>query len=111
MDVPSPPGTAARAAGPEPATPDPAVHETTLISQIEALFPGWGAWRSGTLRWWAFRTSASPLTIEQLRAGCRLIVQADTPAELCAAIRAEDESARRLRPMARLDPRPGPAPT
>ncbi|MEW2356551.1 hypothetical protein [Spirillospora sp. NPDC029432] len=76
-----------------PATPD-----TTLITQIEALFPGWGAWRSGTLRWWAFRTSAEPLTIEQLRAGCRLLVQADTPAELCTAIRAEIECAGRLAP-------------
>ena len=59
------------------------------IGQIEAEFPGWSAWRSDADRWWAFRTAANPLTIEQLRAGHRLIVQADTVAGLRAAIRAE----------------------
>lgn len=63
--------------------------ETALLQAIENDFPGWGVWRSGTRRWWAFRTAANPLTIEQLRAGHRLIVQADTPEGLREAIRAE----------------------
>ncbi len=82
---------------PPQAAPPPPTSDTALIAQLQKSFPGWGAWRSGTHRWWAFRTSASPLTIEQLRAGCRLLVQADTPAELYAAIRAEIESAARLK--------------
>jgi hypothetical protein len=59
------------------------------MQEIENDFPGWGVWRSGTNRWWAFRTAANPLTIEQLRAGHRLIVQADTPEALREAIQAE----------------------
>ena len=66
------------------ASTDPAV-----IREIEAEFPGWGAWHSDAGRWWAFRTAAKPLTIEELRAGHRLIVQADTAQELRAAIRSE----------------------
>ncbi|MBA8950675.1 hypothetical protein ACFQU9_41480 [Actinomadura namibiensis] len=66
-----------------------------LISEIQERFPGWGVWHSDAHRWWAFRTAFAPLTIGQLRAGCRLIVQADTHTELCAAIRAEIEYARR----------------
>jgi len=61
----------------------------TTLQQIEAEFPGWGVWRSDTSRWWAFRTARNPLTIDQLRAGCRLIVQADTFEDLCAEIRTE----------------------
>ncbi|MFC9971754.1 hypothetical protein ACFVH6_12750 [Spirillospora sp. NPDC127200] len=89
MDVPPLPDAAA--VRPEPTT---ATRES-LIADIEARFPGWGAWHSDAHRWWAFRTSADPLTIDQLRAGCRLLVQADTHAELCRAISAEIESARR----------------
>ena len=62
---------------------------TALIREIEAEFPGWGAWQSDTGRWWAFRTAADPLTIEELRAGRRLIVRADTAEELRTAIRSE----------------------
>ncbi|MCD0450595.1 hypothetical protein LO762_15550 [Actinocorallia sp. API 0066] len=58
-------------------------------AHIEAEFPGWRVWRSGTDRWWAYRTSSQPLSIEQLRAGCRLLVQADTPAELRVQIHQE----------------------
>ncbi|MBO2452866.1 hypothetical protein J4573_37645 [Actinomadura barringtoniae] len=84
MDVPPHPETV-----PAPSTrPD----DRPVIGQIEAEFPGWSAWRSDTDRWWAFRTAANPLTIEQLRAGHRLIVQADTVAALRAEIRAEIES-------------------
>jgi hypothetical protein len=61
----------------------------TTLQQIEAEFPGWGVWRSDTSRWWAFRTARNPLTIEQLRAGCRLIVQADTYEDLRTEIRSE----------------------
>lgn len=75
--------------------PQPAFTERSLIDEIGVRFPGWKAWRSDTLRWWAFRTAAAPLTIEQLRAGCRLIVQADTHAELCARVRAENHRAAR----------------
>ncbi len=63
--------------------------EASVIREIEEEFPGWGAWRSDTGRWWAFRTSARPLTIEELRAGRRLIVQAETAGELRDAIRSE----------------------
>ncbi|KAB2351009.1 hypothetical protein [Actinomadura rudentiformis] len=88
MDVP-PPSETAEAVTPEYAqTEDPF---RALIEGIELQFPGWGAWRSDTDRWWAFRTAANPLTIEELRAGRRLIVQADTVDELRAAIRAEIE--------------------
>ncbi|MQA98132.1 MAG: hypothetical protein GEV11_27285 [Streptosporangiales bacterium] len=60
---------------------------------IEGDFPGWGVWRSDTGRWWAYRTQADPLTIGQMRAGCRLIVQAETPAGLRTAIRTEQAAA------------------
>ncbi|GAA2610081.1 hypothetical protein SMC26_38105 [Actinomadura fulvescens] len=84
MDVPPPSETAVT---PEYAqTQDPF---RAFIEAIELQFPGWSAWRSDTDRWWGFRTAADPLTIEELRAGRRLIVQADTVEELRAAIRAE----------------------
>jgi hypothetical protein len=63
---------------------------------VETEFPGWRLWISDTGRWWAFRTAASALTIEQMRAGCRLIVQADTSDALYSAIRAEIEAASRV---------------
>jgi hypothetical protein len=69
--------------------------DIALMREIETSFPGWGVWRSDTRRWWAFRTAAYPLTIEQLRAGCRLIVQADTDTDLREAIRAENDCAHR----------------
>lgn len=59
------------------------------MQEIESEFPGWGVWHSGTGRWWAFRTAASPLTIAQLREGCQLIVQANTPETLREGIRAQ----------------------
>ncbi|HEY7487720.1 MAG TPA: hypothetical protein VH912_24925 [Streptosporangiaceae bacterium] len=62
---------------------------------IQTEFPGWRVWRSDTGRWWAFRTSAKPLTIKQLRAGCRLTVPAATGVALRAAVRAEIAAARR----------------
>ncbi|MDL4773326.1 MULTISPECIES: hypothetical protein [Thermomonosporaceae] len=74
---------------PRPAPPS----ERSLIDDIEARFPGWGAWLSDTFRWWAFRTAAAALTIDQLRAGCSLIVRAGSHAELCAAVRAENARA------------------
>ncbi|MFG1998439.1 hypothetical protein ACGFNU_04750 [Spirillospora sp. NPDC048911] len=91
MDVPPPPETA------EAVPPEYAKIEDPFRASVETIeleFPGWSAWRSDTGRWWAFRTAADPLTIEQLRAGRRLIVQADTVEELHAAVRAEIESAR-----------------
>jgi hypothetical protein len=66
------------------------------MRRLEAEFPGWRVWISDTGRWWAFRTEPRALTIEQLRAGCRLIVQADTSDALCSAIRAEIEAERRV---------------
>lgn len=63
--------------------------DLTAVRRIEAEYPGWGVWRSDADRWWAYRTARSALTLEQLRAGCRLIVQADTELELCEAITAE----------------------
>ncbi|WP_148086289.1 hypothetical protein [Actinocorallia herbida] len=63
--------------------------DETEAARIETDFPGWRAWRSGTGRWWAFRTASRPLSIDQLRAGCRLLVHADTPAELRVQIRVE----------------------
>ncbi|MGI5224114.1 hypothetical protein [Actinoallomurus sp. CA-142502] len=66
------------------------------MRRLEAEFPGWRLWISDTGRWWAFRTEACALTIEQLRAGCRLIVQADTSDALYSAIRAEIEAERRV---------------
>lgn len=111
MDVPPPPESAdaalPRAAeiaepdlAPQPIDPavaraDPAPGNDAVIREIETDFPGWGVWHSDTRRWWAFRTAANPLTIDQLRAGCRLIVQADTGSQLRAAIHAEIECARR----------------
>jgi hypothetical protein len=65
------------------------------MGRLEVEFPGWRLWISDTGRWWAFRTSACALTIEQLRAGCRLIVQADTSDALYCAIRDEIEAERR----------------
>jgi hypothetical protein len=65
------------------------------MRRLEAEFPGWRLWISDTGRWWAFRTSASALTIDQMRAGCRLIVQADTSDALYSAIRAEIDAAHR----------------
>jgi hypothetical protein len=65
------------------------------MRRLEAEFPGWRLWISDTGRWWAFRTSACALTIEQLRAGCRLIVQADTSEALYSAIRDEIEAEQR----------------
>lgn len=59
------------------------------MQEIESEFPGWGVWHSGTGRWWAFRTAANPLTIAQLREGCQLIVQANTPETLREGIRAQ----------------------
>lgn len=59
------------------------------MQEIESEFPGWGVWHSGTGRWWAFRTAANPLTITQLREGCQLIVQANTPETLREGIRAQ----------------------
>lgn len=59
-------------------------------------YPEWGVWRSGTGRWWAFRTGLNPLTIEQLRAGCRLIVQADTLRDLREMIDTETHAAQRV---------------
>ena len=66
-----------------------------VMGRLEAEFPGWRLWISDTGRWWAFRTSSCALTIEQLRAGCRLIVQADTSDALYSAIRAEIEAEQR----------------
>lgn len=74
----------------------PAGCDDAVVREIEAEFSGWGVWRSDTGRWWAFRTAADPLTIDQLRAGCRLGVQADTPDDLRRAIRGEIEAARRV---------------
>lgn len=106
MDNPPPPESAETAAPPREETADPVSaavapapplgtgpmpcpSDEVLIQRIEAEFAGWGVWRSDARRWWAFRTAANPLTIDQIRAGCRLIVQADTDLELCVAIRAE----------------------
>ena len=68
--------------------------DAATVRGIESRFPGWGLWRSGTGRWWAFRTAANPLTIAQLRAGCRLLVHADTLEGLRDAIGTEVASAR-----------------
>jgi hypothetical protein len=73
MDVPPPAGS---------------VEDGRVMRSFEEEFPGWGVWRSDTGRWWAFRTAADPLTIDQLRAGCRLLVQADTGAALRSAVSA-----------------------
>lgn len=70
---------------------------------IEGDFPGWAVWLSDTGRWWAYRTQADPLTIGQMRAGCRITVQAETPTELRTAIRAEQDAADAVHD------RPGPA--
>ena len=66
------------------------------MRSIEEDFPGWGVWRSDTGRWWAFRTGADPLTINQLRAGCRLLVRADTGAALRSAVHAAIMAAERV---------------
>jgi hypothetical protein len=90
MDGPPPPESVEEATRLEAL----AAADAVSIGQIEDEFPGWGVWRSDTGRWWAFRTAASPLTIEQIRAGCRLIVQADTAGNLRAAIQNEIDRAR-----------------
>jgi hypothetical protein len=72
------------------------VEDTRVMRSIEEEFPGWGVWRSDTGRWWAFRTAADPLTIDQLRAGCRLLVQADTGAALRSAVSAAIMAAERV---------------
>ncbi|MGI8334958.1 hypothetical protein ACRYCC_33815 [Actinomadura scrupuli] len=97
-DDPGLPQPVAPAAGPPAAggPPEDPAAEDALVREIETHFPGWGVWRSDTRRWWAFRTAAHPLTIEQLRAGCRLIVQADTWAGLREAIQAANDCARRV---------------
>ncbi|GAA3214480.1 hypothetical protein [Actinocorallia longicatena] len=82
----------------ETPVPSGSLERQATVQRIEADFPGWGVWRSDADRWWAYRTARSPLTFEQLRAGCRLIVQADTGAELCEAIRAEITRAARVEP-------------
>ncbi len=84
--------------------PGPAVPggDRLLIGEVGQRFPGWSAWRSDTFRWWAYRTASTPLTIGQLRAGCRLLVQADTFAELCSAIGEEIDFAGRVAPTASL---------
>lgn len=70
---------------------------TDDLHGIRHEYPEWGVWRSGTGRWWAFRTGLNPLTIAQLRAGCRLIVQADTLGDLRDMIRTETLAAHRAR--------------
>lgn len=77
------------------------VEDARVMRSIEAEFPGWGVWRSDTGRWWAFRTGADPLTIDQLRAGCRLLVQADTGAALRSAVSAAITAAERALPWPR----------
>lgn len=67
--------------------------DDTEAARIESEFPGWRVWRSGTDRWWAFRSASRPLTIDQLRAGCRLLVHADTPADLRVQIHLEIDRA------------------
>lgn len=57
----------------------------------------WGVWRSGTGRWWAYRTSLNPLTLAQMRAGCRLIVHADSLTDLRKMIEVEARAAQRVR--------------
>lgn len=86
---------------PQTTVADPSPIADPVVIDIASRFPGWSAWYSDTRRWWAYRTAAAPLTIGQLRAGCRLLVHAETHAELCAAITAEIEAARRaVRPEA-----------
>jgi hypothetical protein len=65
------------------------------MRRLEADFPGWRLWVSDTGRWWAFRTARRALTIDQLRAGCRLIVQADDSDALYSAIKEEIAAERR----------------
>jgi hypothetical protein len=65
--------------------------DLTVVRDLEQEFPGWSAWHSDAGRWWAFRTAADPLTFEELSAGRRLIVRADTVEALRLAIRAELE--------------------
>jgi hypothetical protein len=79
--------------GPPPAG---SLDDIRVMRSIEAAFPGWGVWRSDTGRWWAFRTAADPLTIDQLRAGCRLLVRADTGAALRSAVSAAVKAAERV---------------
>lgn len=67
---------------------------TDDLHGLRGEYPEWGVWRSGTGRWWAFRTGRNPLTIEQLRAGCRILVHADTLADLRAMIKQETLAAR-----------------
>lgn len=71
-------------------------HHAVAVRRIEGDFPGWRVWVSDTGRWWAFRAAARPLNIQQMRAGCRLIVQADTSEALQTAIAAEIEASHRV---------------
>jgi hypothetical protein len=79
------------------------VEDIDVMRSIEEEFPGWGVWRSDTGRWWAFRTAADPLTIDQLRAGCRLLVHADTGVALRAAVSAAIMAAERGRRGRRIE--------
>lgn len=74
------------------------VHDhSAVLGRIRVEFPGWGVWLSDTGRWWAFRTAVGALTIGQLRAGCRVLVLADTVGALHSAIAAEVAAAIRNR--------------
>jgi hypothetical protein len=75
--------------------PVASVEDIRVMRSIEEEFPGWGVWRSDTGRWWAFRTAADPLTIHQLRAGCPLLVRADTGTALRSAVSAAIMAAER----------------
>jgi hypothetical protein len=72
------------------------LEDARTMRSIEEEFPGWGVWRSDRGRWWAFRTAADPLTINQLRAGCRLLVQADSGSGLRSAVHAAIVAAERV---------------
>lgn len=75
---------------------DPPCHcHSGDLHELRREYPEWGVWRSGTGRWWAFRTGYNPLTINQIRAGCRLIVQADSLTDLRELMRAETVAAQR----------------
>ncbi|MQA83142.1 MAG: hypothetical protein GEV03_00570 [Streptosporangiales bacterium] len=81
---------------PIPSTIDPSCHSRNdELQELHREYPEWGVWRSGTGRWWAFRTGYNPLTISQLRAGCRLIVQAESLSELRELMRTETLAAQR----------------
>lgn len=46
----------------------------SVAAVLREVYPGWGILRSGVGRWWALRQGS--LTLEQVRAGCRLAVDA-----------------------------------